>query len=103
MASLEVLLEKVERRREEMVDLQRVDWRREGICGFGSVSEMRWLNWFLGLLHLMCSDDTAEASVTADMAWRKRGRSEEGEFRDETNSEGGECVSEFRREYMATK
>lgn len=33
-----VSLEKVERSRAEMVDLQRVDW----ICGFGSVSEMGW-------------------------------------------------------------
>ena len=71
--SLLVVLEKVERR-EEMVDLQRVD----GVIGeirdgFGSVSGMVWLNWFLGLLHLMCSD-TAEASVTAGMIWRERGR-----------------------------
>lgn len=39
--SLEVVvLEKVERSREEMVDLHLVDWIMEGICGFGSVSEM---------------------------------------------------------------
>jgi hypothetical protein len=49
-----VVEEKVESRKEEMVDLQRVDWIMEGICGFGlggSVSEMGWWNWLLGLLH----------------------------------------------------
>lgn len=52
-AFLEVLswLVKVERRREEMVDLQRVDWIIEGnCCGFG-----RSVVGFLGLLHLRWS------------------------------------------------
>ena len=55
-ASLVVV--KLERRREEIVDLQRVDWRMEG-AGFGmygSVSEMGWISWLLGLLHFMCSE-----------------------------------------------
>lgn len=56
--SLDVLLlEKVERR-EEMVVLQRVDWIVVEICGLGSVSEIKCLNWFLGLLHFMCSVTT---------------------------------------------
>lgn len=50
--------EKVERRNEEMLDLQRVDWIIEGICGFelgGSATEMGCWNWLLGLLHFICS------------------------------------------------
>lgn len=60
MVSLEVvlLLEKVERR-EEMVDLHLVDWIMDWTCGVGSVSEIRWLNWFLCLLHFMRSLTTA--------------------------------------------
>lgn len=60
-----VLVVKLERRREEIVDLQRVDWIMDG-AGFGlygSVSEMGWINWLLGLLHFMCS----ELSVTTGM------------------------------------
>lgn len=57
---VEFVLEKVERRREEMVDLHLLDWIIDGICGLGlvggSISEMGWCwNWFLGLLHLTCS------------------------------------------------
>jgi len=63
-----VVEEKVDRRKEEMVDLQRVDWIMEGICGFGlggSVSEMGWWNWLLGLLHFFCSPiDEASAART---------------------------------------
>lgn len=63
-----VVEEKVESRKEEMVDLQRVDWIMEGICGFGlggSVSEMGWWNWLLGLLHFFCSPiDEASAAST---------------------------------------
>lgn len=41
LALLVVVVEKVESKREEMVDLQRVDWIIDGICcGFGSASEM---------------------------------------------------------------
>lgn len=47
------MVEKVERR-EEMVDLQRVDWVIGESCGLGSVSEILCLKWLLGLLHLMC-------------------------------------------------
>lgn len=51
-----LVVEKVESSREEMVDLQRVDWIIDGICcGFGSDSEMGCMNWLLGLLNLMCS------------------------------------------------
>lgn len=60
-----VLAVKPERRREEIVDLQRVDWMMDG-AGFGlygSISEMGWINWLLGLLHFMCS----ELSVTTGM------------------------------------
>lgn len=81
VASLEVLLlEKVERRREEMVDLHLVDWIMEGICGLGSVSSMMgwcwlwwWLNWFLGLLHLMRSATVVVVvSVPTRMVQRER-------------------------------
>lgn len=61
--------EKVEWMREEMVDLHRVDWIIEGICGFrlgGSVSEMGWCNWLLGLLHFICSP-TDEVSARRGM------------------------------------
>ncbi|KAG5522574.1 hypothetical protein RHGRI_034659 [Rhododendron griersonianum] len=45
---------KVERRREEMVDLQRVDWTKEGICwGSGSGSGIGW--FLVGLLYPRCS------------------------------------------------
>lgn len=64
-----VLVVKLERRREEMVDLHRVDWIMEGV---GSVSEMGWLNWLLGLLHLLCSAIVVELSVTTGMAPRER-------------------------------
>lgn len=42
---VELVVEKVERRREDMVDLQRVDWIMEGICGSeigGPISEICW-------------------------------------------------------------
>ncbi|MCZ6914024.1 MAG: hypothetical protein O7C59_05895, partial [Rickettsia endosymbiont of Ixodes persulcatus] len=61
-----VVEEKVERRKEDMVDLHRVDWIMDGICGFGlggSVSEMGWWNWLLGLLHFFSSPiDEASAA-----------------------------------------
>lgn len=47
---------------EEMVDLQRVEWGREGICGSGLVWEMRCENWVLGLVHLECWDSEASAA-----------------------------------------
>lgn len=63
---LAVVEEKVERRKEDMVDLHRVDWIMDGICGFGlggSVSEMGWWNWLLGLLHFFSSPiDEASAA-----------------------------------------
>lgn len=39
---------KVERRREEMVGLQRVDWICSWVCGSGSDE---FGGWFLGLLY----------------------------------------------------
>lgn len=60
--------EKVERKREEMLDLERADWTTDGISGtgFGSVSVM--LIWFLGgLLSFRCSaivEDEAEAEFS---------------------------------------
>ena len=61
--------EKVESKREEMLDLERVDWITDGISGtgFGSVSVM--LIWFLdGLLSCRCSaiveDEEAETEVS---------------------------------------
>lgn len=60
----------MERKREDMVDLVRVDWIIDGICGFGSGSAVIW---FLGLLILICSDivegdDEDELSKTTGMA-----------------------------------
>ena len=60
----------MERKREEMLDLERVDWITDGISGtgFGSVSVM--LIWFLvGLLNFRCSaivvdEEEAEAEVS---------------------------------------
>lgn len=68
VVSLLLVLEKVERKREEMVDLQqRVDWIMEGICGFGSVS-VTTMVLFLGLLHFMCSATVVVVvSVTTGM------------------------------------
>lgn len=48
-----LLMVKLERRREEIGDLQLVDWIMDG-GGFGlygSVSEIGWINWLRGLLH----------------------------------------------------
>ena len=53
VVSLDVLLEKVEKR-VEILDLQEVDWIKEESCEVWSVSEMGCLNLFLGLLHFMC-------------------------------------------------
>lgn len=83
---LVVLLEKVESRREEMVDLQRVDWIIEGIDdGFGSDSEMGWFKWFkwvLGFLNFMCSP-TVGVCVATGMILKQR-----LEWNNETGGEG---------------
>lgn len=51
-----MLLVKVEIRREEMVDLHRVDWMMEGILGFGMGSDgLVEIGGFLGFLHFRCS------------------------------------------------
>ena len=67
--------EKVERKREEMLDLERVDWITDGISGtgFGSVSVV--LIWFLGGLlsfrysAIVVDEEEAEVSVRNGMAF----------------------------------
>ena len=64
-----MLLVKVEIRREEMVDLHRVDWMIEGILGFGMGSDgLVEIGGFLGFLHLRCSPmvELSEAIAMAE-------------------------------------
>lgn len=60
----------MESKREEMLDLERVDWITDGISGTGFASISVMLIWFLVvLLSFRCSaivaDDEEEAKVSA--------------------------------------
>lgn len=64
-----VLLVKVEIRRDEMVDLHRVDWMIEGILGLGIGSDgLVEIGGFLGFRHFRCSPmvELSEAIAMAD-------------------------------------
>lgn len=99
LGPLVVLLEKVERRREEMVDLQRVDWIIEGIDGFGSDSEMGWFKWLkslLGLLNFMCSPTVTTGMIVKQGLECKNEPEGEGRRRIRTRRKGNEWKKETK-------